>query len=115
MEFVIESTKPIQAVVRIRIGETFFPTLVWRDSITKQPISWTGYDARCELIFSDTDIIVLDTATSGIVLGTNGDMQLFISDTDTALLTKKNGTFKLIITDSLLHKSTWVEGVARII
>jgi hypothetical protein len=113
---VIESTRPLTAVIRIKIGETFFPVLIWRDSITKKPVLWGGFAGYMVMEFPGESPIILNAANGGLVLDlvNPGHVNIFISDITTSSYEPKTGKFKLFITDSLGRKSSWLEGVVRV-
>lgn len=81
-------------------GTTFQKKLTWvDDSVPAVPIDITGYTARMQIreeLESTGFIIELTTGNGRISLGgANGEIDLLISDTDTALLTIECGVYDL--------------------
>lgn len=83
----------------IEQGATFDNTITWQDQ-NGDPIDNSGYTARMKVRADDdegTEIIELTTENSRIVLGgSNGEIQLIISASDTAGLTEfETGVYDL--------------------
>jgi len=81
--------------ILIEQGATYSQEFVWKDS-EGDPVDLTGYTARMKIRQLKTDnVIVSLTSGSGITLGNDGSITLFISASSTELLPLCKGRYDL--------------------
>lgn len=106
----ITSRIPITGVIRMAIGDDFFPAIMWKDADTKQDIDFTGCQAKLTALFRDGTELILGTIEGGIDIATTaGTMKFYLVKTSVPTAVKE-GTFRLQVTDSQLRTSTWLKG-----
>jgi hypothetical protein len=88
----------------IEKGATFRKTFKWLNS-TKQPIDISSWSGRMQIRSSTYGSIIasLTTENDGIILGADGTVKLYISDTATSAITYQgNAVYDLELIDSVL-------------
>lgn len=94
-------TKPAKLKFTIYQGATFRKRLTWKAGTPAAPVDLTGCKARMQVrsaVESPTPLLSLTTENDGIALGgTDGTVDLFVSDEDTAGITWGDGVFDLEI------------------
>lgn len=99
-------------------GATFRQNFIWQDS-EQEPVDLTGYTARMMVrtsVGSDDPFITLTTENGGITLGgVTGSIALYMSATDTEMLTEILGCYDLeLVAPSGGDTTRFLQGIITI-
>lgn len=94
--------KPVRVALEVYKGATFRRNFTWTaDPEGANPIDITGATARMQFrenVASSDIVAELTTENGGITLGgATGEIELYLSNTDTTAITPQNGVYDLEI------------------